>query len=283
MPELPEVETVRRMLEPHVREQTITAVTLREFAGVLETTLPGEPRSWLRGRTITAAQRRGKYLLFPLDDGHTMVVHLRMTGRLLVVAQDAAPVRFEHLRLHLGSHEELRFADQRKFGRVSIFNAEEIARLDARLGPEPLDPATSATMMHARLARHTASIKAMLLDQTVIAGLGNIYVDEVLWATCIHPLTPANTLSVSLIDGLLDAARKILASALANQGTTFSSFENPYGETGNNAAFLKVYGRTKSGGMCERCGTPLVRTVVAGRGTTFCPQCQVMPASGHPT
>ncbi|MGN6031203.1 MAG: bifunctional DNA-formamidopyrimidine glycosylase/DNA-(apurinic or apyrimidinic site) lyase [Thermomicrobiales bacterium] len=278
MPELPEVETVRRMLEPHTVGQAMCRVTIEDFPGVLETTLPGEPASWLVGRTIVAAHRRGKYLLFPLDDGNTMVIHLRMTGRLLIVEGDAPAARFQHLLLRLESGEELRFADQRKFGRVTIATPEDIARLEARLGPEPLDPATSAAWLHAALARRSSSIKAALLDQSVIAGLGNIYVDELLWANRIHPLTPANAVTPAQVDALLDAMRAILNAALANQGTTFSSFENPYGETGNNAAFLKVYGRTRNGGSCERCGTPLERIVVSGRGTTFCPRCQVLPA-----
>lgn len=277
MPELPEVETVRRMIEPHVIGQVMAEVTVGDFPGVLETTLPGEPSSWLFGRTITAAKRRGKYLLFPLDDGNTMVVHLRMTGRLLIVAEDAPAVRFEHLAIHLGSDEELRFADQRKFGRVSIYTPDDVDHLEARLGPEPLDPTTSAAALHGAVSRRSSSIKATLLDQSVIAGLGNIYVDELLWATQIHPLIPAHAIPLDQWGHMLTAMRTILTAALANQGTTFSSFENPYGETGSNASFLKVYGRTKLGGTCERCGEPLERIVVTGRGTTFCPHCQVLP------
>jgi formamidopyrimidine-DNA glycosylase len=278
MPELPEVETVRRMSAPHVVGRTIDRVELGNFPGVIETTLPGVPASWLTGRRIEAANRRGKYLLFPLDDGNTMVVHLRMTGRLLVMPPDAPTVRFEHLRMALSSGEQLRFADQRKFGRVSIFTPEDVERLESRLGPEPLSSALTADHLHAALQRRTGSIKGALLDQRLIAGLGNIYVDEALWETRIHPLTRANALGLDDLDALLVAIRAILTAAIANQGTSFSTFENPYGEAGSNARNLKVYGRAKNAGACERCGTPLERIVVAGRGTTFCPNCQVLQA-----
>ncbi|MGC4105991.1 MAG: bifunctional DNA-formamidopyrimidine glycosylase/DNA-(apurinic or apyrimidinic site) lyase [Thermomicrobiales bacterium] len=277
MPELPEVETIRRLIGPHVVGQTIIGIERHDFPGVIETTLPGEPASWLMGRTILDARRRGKYLLFPLDDDHTMVVHLRMTGRLLVLPADTPPVRFEHLVMRLSGGGDLRFADQRKFGRVSVVTPDEVDHLNARLGPEPLSETLTTASVHAALARRTGSIKGALLDQGLIAGLGNIYVDEALWETEIHPLTQANTLSLLTIDRLLHAIRGILHAAIANQGTTFSSFANPYGEAGGNARYLKVYGRAKDGGLCERCGTPLERIVVAGRGTTFCPNCQVVP------
>jgi len=277
MPELPEVETVRRLLESHVVGQMIASVELGDFPGVLETTLPGEPASWLIGRTIEGAQRRGKYLLFPLDDGHTMVVHLRMTGRLLVLPPDAPPVRFQHLALRLSGGEELRFADQRKFGRVTILTPDDVQQLDERLGPEPLSDGMNAASMLATLRRRTGPIKGVLLDQRAIAGLGNIYVDEALWEAGIHPRWPANALTAEQIECLLEVVRRTLRSAIANQGTTFSTFENPYGEAGGNARYLKVYGRGKENGICERCGTPLQRIVVAGRGTTFCPTCQPLP------
>jgi formamidopyrimidine-DNA glycosylase len=276
MPELPEVETVRRLSEPHLVDRTIERVELGDFPGVIETSLPGVPASWLTGRRIVAAKRRGKYLLFPLDDGNTMVVHLRMTGRLLVMPPDAPAVRFEHLRMLLSSGEHLRFADQRKFGRVSIYTPEDVDRLESRLGPEPLSPDLTAEDLHAAMQRRSGSIKGALLDQGLIAGLGNIYVDEALWETRIHPQTRANSLGADALDALLVAIREILTAAIANQGTSFSTFENPYGEAGNNARNLKVYGRVKGAGSCLRCGTPLERIVVAGRGTTFCPNCQVL-------
>lgn len=281
MPELPEVETVRRLIEPHVAGQRIETVDLRAFTGAIETTLPGEPASWLTGRTIERANRRGKYLQFPLDDGNTMVVHLRMTGRLLVLPPDAPPVRFEHVRMGLSSGEDLRFADQRKFGRISIATPQDIDRLASRLGPEPLSADLTAEGLHRSLQRRTGSIKGALLDQGLIAGLGNIYVDEALWTARIHPLARASGLGVDRVATLLAAIREVLLAAIANQGTSFSTFENPYGEAGSHARSLKVYGRARDAGVCERCGTPLERLVVAGRGTTVCPTCQGRVAGGE--
>ncbi|MGB3327670.1 MAG: DNA-formamidopyrimidine glycosylase [Thermomicrobiales bacterium] len=277
MPELPEVETVRRLIEPHVVGHAITGIEIHDFPAVLETNLPADPASLLLGRTLVGARRRGKYLQFPLDDGNTMVVHLRMTGRLLVMERDAEPVRFEHAVLHLSSGEDLRFADQRKFGRISIFTAEDIERLEHRLGPEPLSDTLTVDVLERALHRRTGSIKGALLDQGMIAGLGNIYVDESLWATRIHPLTPANQLDRAEIEALIEVIRTTMRTAIDNQGTTFSSFENPYGEAGGNARYLKVYGRTKGTNACERCGTPIERLVVAGRGSAICPTCQIAP------
>lgn len=277
MPELPEVETVRRIIAPHLIGRTIEDVALDTFPGAIETTLPGVPASWLVDRRIESANRRGKYLQFPLDDGNTMVIHLRMTGRLLILPPDAPPVRFEHVRMRLSSGEHLRFADQRKFGRIVIATPDDIDRLESRLGPEPLGDSLTGERLHEALQRRTGSIKGALLDQGLIAGLGNIYVDESLWAARIHPLTQANSLTAEQLQALVDAIRAVLIAAIGNQGTSFSTFENPYGEAGGNARYLKVYGRAREAGTCERCGTPLERLVVAGRGTTICPSCQVVP------
>ena len=276
MPELPEVETVRRLIEPHCLNQRITGVTLREFSGVLETHLPIDPLELLLGATITGVQRRGKYLLFPLDSGLWMTIHLRMTGRLIVHSAGEEPIRFEHIALHLGSGEDLRFGDQRKFGRVSVLDEAAISVLSARLGPEPFDKRLTALVLQDRLKRRTGSIKGALLDQGLMAGLGNIYVDEALWRSRIHPLHPSNQLDEESLQRLLRAIRHVLKRSIENQGTTFSSFENPYGESGKNAEHLKVYGRVKDRAICDRCHGPLSRIVVAGRGTTFCPNCQML-------
>ncbi len=282
MPELPEVETVRRLLEPAVLGHRITGVTVRDFTGVLESALPGiDPVASLIDRTFVGTGRRGKYLLLALDGDLTLIVHLRMTGRLLLAGTGDPPARFEHLAIHLDGDCDLRFADQRKFGRVVVAGRDAIAMLDRRLGPEPDDPHLTGRTLHASLRRRPGRIKNALLDQSLIAGLGNIYVDEALYRCRIHPECPANSLTVAECSALLRAIRHVLRTALGNQGTTFSSFENPYGEAGGNAAFLRAYGR--SGLPCDRCGTPLNRIVVAGRGTTYCPSCQrlkVIDATG---
>lgn len=276
MPELPEVETVRRLIEPHCLNQKITGVSLREFSRVLETHLPMSPATLLVGATIIGARRRGKYLLFPLDSGLWMTIHLRMTGRLIVCSAGEQPIRFEHLAIHLASGEDLRFGDQRKFGRVSVLDEDAIDSLSSRLGPEPFDKSLTARVLKDRLKRRTGSIKGALLDQGLMAGLGNIYVDEALWQSRINPLQPSNELDEASLRQLLRAIRQVLKSSIRNQGTTFSSFENPYGESGKNAERLKVYGRVKERAICDRCHGPLTRIVVAGRGTTFCSHCQVL-------
>jgi formamidopyrimidine-DNA glycosylase len=278
MPELPEVDTVRRMIAPHVIGRKITDVVVRDFAGVLEAPDGVDARSALIGSCMANVTRRGKYLLVELDSGLWMAIHLRMTGRLLLVPTGAPPVRFEHLAVVTDGGQDLRFGDQRKFGRVRIALPEEVAGLDARLGPEPLAREFTGQRLHASLLRRPGKIKAVLLDQHLVAGIGNIYVDEALFRARIHPEHPARDLTRADATRLVSAIRHVLRSAIENQGTTFSTFENPYGESGSNAGFLRVYGKGGTGQPCPRCGTSLERRVVGGRGTTLCPRCQSLPS-----
>lgn len=278
MPELPEVETVRSIIARELPGRIVSGVTFRDFPGVVGDISAETFTALVSGRTIGEPERRGKYLLLPLDDDAALVVHLRMTGRLLVLPADAPPARFEHLAIHLDNGTDLRFADQRKFGRVLHQPLDDArAHLDERLGPEPLGHRFTTVYLRNRLGHRTAPIKAFLLDQRHIAGLGNIYVDEALFRSRIHPLTPAGTLTESQVRSLVRSVRQVLRSAIANQGTTFSTFENPYGERGTNADFLKVYGRAKRGEPCLRCGSPLAWMQLAGRGTSYCPRCQRLP------
>ncbi len=275
MPELPEVETVRSLLEPAIVGRTITDVTLGDFSGVLECRIPGlDPLCVLRNVEILNVTRRGKYLIAGLSNGLFLIVHLRMTGRLLILPADSPPVRFQHAAIHLSSGVDLRFGDQRKFGRLTIVAAEDVARLTNRLGPEPFDRRLTASVLRDTLQRRPGKIKNALLDQSLIAGLGNIYVDEALFRTRIHPEQASNSLSLDQVRRLLQAIRLILRLAILRQGTTFASFENPYGEAGENAGFLRAYGKSRDGGRCPRCRTPFQKIVVGGRGTTFCPRCQ---------
>lgn len=274
MPELPEVETVRRILEQEIVGQRINGVSFRDFPGVVGDMDPDIFRALIVGRTFGAPQRRGKYLLLPLDDDSTIMIHLRMTGRLLVLPEATEPIRFEHLAIHLDGNRDIRFADQRKFGRVlHVIDGTQKPSLPL-LGPEPLEREFGGRYLVSRMAGRTAPIKSFLLDQRHIAGLGNIYVDEALFLARMHPLTPAGEVSPEQASRLVRAVRRVLRAAIENQGTTFSSFENPYGERGNNADFLNVYGRAKAGLPCTRCGTPLAWFKLSGRGTSYCPQCQ---------
>jgi formamidopyrimidine-DNA glycosylase len=279
MPELPEVETVRGILEREVAGRAIQGATWRDFPGVTGAIAPDAFRALTTGRTLKLPERRGKYILLPLDDDGALLVHLRMTGRLLVTPTGAPPARFEHLALHLDNDRDLRFADQRKFGRVlHLPEVDARAALSAALGPEPLERDFTSAYLFQRTRGRTAPIKAFLLDQRHVAGLGNIYVDEALFQSRIHPLTPAGVLSDRQAVSLVRSIRRVLRSAIANQGTTFSTFENPYGEGGSNADFLSVYGRARQGLPCVRCRTPLEWFKLSGRGTSYCPSCQRLDA-----
>jgi formamidopyrimidine-DNA glycosylase len=276
MPELPEVETVRRSLQPLVVSRRVAGVRLGAFAGVLDG-IDGESFfDLVIGRLITDVRRRAKYLYLVLDDDAAVVIHLRMTGHLTVVARALPPVRFERLALEFDDQHDLRFADQRKFGRVSLMHPGDLDRLDRRLGPEPLSPRFTAGGLAGALASRSGKLKSVLLDQELIAGLGNIYVDEALFRARLHPTRPANSLTAAEVGRLHRAIRAALREGLANRGTTFSTFQDASGEPGANQHALRVYGRGGRG-QCERCGGEIERIVVGGRGTHLCPRCQ--PAS----
>lgn len=275
MPELPEVETVRRIAEPLILNRVIVGVGANpDFPGVLSGPDGVDAASTLVGRQIIGVRRRGKYLLISLSDEWFLIVHLRMTGRFLILDREAEHVRFQHLALHLDNGTDIRFADQRKFGRVQLALPEAVKSLDSRLGIEPLSNAFTPFRLQQLLSGRKAPIKAMLLDQHMVAGLGNIYVDEALFRAGIHPQIPAGEVHLIQLTALVEAIRHVLRLGILNQGTTFSSFENPYGEAGGNASYLRVYGKGARGLPCPRCGYELERLIVGGRGTTICALCQ---------
>lgn len=275
MPELPEVETVKRIAGPLIVERRIEAVDINPlFPGVLTSPDGIDAVQTIPGLTIESVSRRGKYLLIKLSDDWFLIVHLRMTGRFLVMDRESDPVRFQHLVLQLNNGTDIRFADQRKFGRVQLAMPEEVVALDARLGVEPLNLAFTSFQLENAFAGRKAPVKALLLDQHIIAGLGNIYVDEALFRAGIHPQIPAGELNPIQLTALVEAIRHVLKMGITNQGTTFSSFENPYGEAGGNAGYLRVYGKGGRGEVCPRCGYELERLIVGGRGTTVCELCQ---------
>jgi len=199
-----------------------------------------------------------------------------MTGRLSAVPHQEPPLRFERLAIEFANGLDLRFSDQRKFGRVIHVHGDDLALLEQRLGREPLEREFTAAWLEERLRRRPGKIKAVLLDQGLIGGLGNIYVDESLFRAGIHPERRANTLTPEEVRRLHRAIRVVLRAAIDGRGTSFSSFEDAEGNRGGYGGRLLVYGRGDKG-PCPRCGTPLVRTVVGGRGTSFCSRCQ--PAS----
>jgi formamidopyrimidine-DNA glycosylase len=277
MPELPEVETVRLGLDPHLIGRRIERIVPGDFPGIMNGLDIELASKLLAGRPFTGTRRRGKYLLFDLDESETIVVHLRMTGVLTLAKRNDPPERFQHLSIELDNGTDLRYSDQRKFGRVTLASANEIEALMKKLGPEPLLPEFTGDVLHGLLARRTAPIKAILLDQHTIAGLGNIYVDEALFHAKVHPARIANTLTVEESALLAEKIKQVLQVGLEHRGTSFSSFRDVYGEKGSNQDQLVVYGRGGGGFPCVRCGAPLRRTIVAGRGTSFCPECQHLP------
>ena len=280
MPELPEVETVRASLEPLVVGRQIAAVRVVDFPGVVGDDGPDLFAAKTVGRVVVGARRRGKYLLLDLDDDTTLMVHLRMTGQLVVRPANAPPLRFEHLVIALDDGHDLRFADQRKFGRVVHVDDDGSDYLRDRLGVEPLSPAFTVDRLRAMLARRPGKVKSVLLDQRLIAGLGNIYVDEALFRARVHPERAANSLGRDELARLRRAVRAVLTEALARRGTSYQSFRDATGSEGENQANLRVYGRHRDG-RCPRCGGEIERIVVGGRGTHFCPRCQRYPDSAE--
>jgi formamidopyrimidine-DNA glycosylase len=281
MPELPEVETVRRSLIDKVVGHHIESLRVGDFPGVLGTDRGEDILARIAGRAVRGVRRRAKYLIIDLDDDTAIVVHLRMTGRLSAVPHEEPPLRFERLAIALDNGLDLRFSDQRKFGRVIHAHGDDVDRLERRLGREPLERGFSAVWLEERLQRRPGKIKAVLLDQGLIGGLGNIYVDESLFRAGIHPERRANSLTTDEVRRLHRAIRGVLRAAVDSRGTTFSSFEDAEGNRGRYGGRLLVYGR---GGKapCLRCGTPLERTIVGGRGTSFCPRCQPPTETADP-
>ena len=264
MPELPEVETVRRSLSPIVGA-TIGAVW-DSGKGLHMHRKP--PRA-----KLTAVRRHGKYLLVDTDGPQTLLVHLGMTGRLLIMAPTAPRAKHTHLVLDLGDRE-LRYADARRFGQLDVLERAKETKYPAlaALGPDPLVHGIDVIAFAARAKAKRTTLKAFLLDQSVLAGIGNIYASEALWRAKLRPTTRANQLTASSASRLAAAIEETLHNALDNGGTTFSDFISADGAEGYNEDYLWVYGR--AGQPCLRCKTPIRRAVHHGRATYYCPTCQ---------
>lgn len=277
MPELPEVETIRKSLTV-IQGSTITGVVFGTFTGCLAGLEPPEFQRLVSGCRVESIGRRGKYLLLGLSSGDTIAVHLRMTGEL-TIADAAAPLPpHHHLTFTLIDGRELRFRDTRKFGRLRLLGPAEFAALDQSLGPEPLEERLTSDRFATMLGQRQRAIKPLLLDQTFIAGIGNIYADEALYAAGIHPLRPAASLNEGEAQALLEAIQQVLSGAIARNGTTIRDYRNGLGQPGTNQDHLRIY-RRDAGDPCPRCGSPVMRLVVAQRGTKLCPACQPLTQS----
>lgn len=283
MPELPEVETVRRGLAERVLGRRIERVEVGRERAVRRTG-PERVITGLLGCRITAAERRGKYIVCPLDSGESLMVHLRMSGQLRIDPIDAPRPVHSHVNLRLASSpgspivEELRFVDPRTFGEVVVFAPDEVDRLVpelARLGPDPLRDTITLADLRARLAVTRRGAKAVLLDQSVIAGIGNIYSDEILHRAGIHPLRPANRIGRGPAQRLLRSIDEVLNEAVAAGGSTLrdAQYVDPAGRSGSFQRSHRVYGR--AGEICVTCGRGHVRVAtVAGRTGHWCGVCQ---------
>lgn len=273
MPELPEVETYRRDMERLVGGRTITRVFV-DWPRQVAAPSPAKFKREIAGRKIVSVGRRGKYLIFGLTGGYSMIVHLRMTGRLHLVAPDCPPDRHSHVTWTLDTGMELRFQDPRKFGKVYLVgDPDEIV---GRLGPEPFDKKLTAARLVRMVAGKKTALKPLLLNQEFIAGLGNIYVDETLHLSGIHPRRAAGSLSADEARKLLSSIRTVLRKAIRHNGTSFDPFYvDAFGRPGRYQKYLRVYGR--HGRECLKCGRTIDRIVVAQRGTHVCHACQPRP------
>jgi formamidopyrimidine-DNA glycosylase len=265
MPELPEVETIRNELSPHIIGHTVTGITLFDDRIVRQPPVE-EFNSRIIGQTITGVGRRGKYLFFSLTGGQTLVVHLKMTGSLWLMPPD----RFVRAAIHLDGGVKIYFRDPRKFGVMWL--VEDKNSVADRLGPEPLEDDFTAKTLAEALAKRTAPIKALLCDQNVIAGIGNMYADEALFLAKIHPMRAGGSLSKAEIERLHNAIRQVLAAAIGDKGASVDTYFRPDGQIGTAHFQFRVAHRR--GESCPICGTPLERITVRNRGSYFCPRCQ---------
>jgi len=275
VPELPEVEITRRHLDEAMTGRAFESVSITHVRTSRHNGAPIEVERRLVGRRIESVGRKGKFLVAPLDDGQTLVAHLGMSGRFAVESGDVPLAAHTHFRALLDDGTEIRFVDPRTFGFVAVFTDEELEESGvARLGPDAWLDLPTTTQLATSLARRTAPIKALLLDQGPISGLGNIYADEALHIAGIHPLRPGNSLSVSELERLRAAVGEVLATAIENGGTSLDdlAYLLPDGRAGENLDRLLVYGRTEL--PCAGCGTPIERLVIRGRSSHFCPSCQ---------
>lgn len=275
MPEMPEVETVRRSLEPHLTDKQITQVEILLPRQIKWPEQPEAFESRILQQRIVGLARVGKYLLLQLGNEVSLVFHLRMTGQLVYVAAEADDnTHHNRLVLHLDDGARLIFSDTRTFGTMYAMKPEELQLIKgmAEMGPEPLSEQFTAEYLRQAVAGKKTRIKSFLLDQNKIGGLGNIYVDEAMFLAGIHPMRLAGSLSYEEIEKLHGAVNKVIADGIADGGTTFRDYRDGNGEKGSHQEHLYVYAR--DGQPCRLCGTVIEKSKVGGRGTRYCPRCQ---------
>jgi formamidopyrimidine-DNA glycosylase len=303
MPELPEVETVARDLQRWVAGATIASATVHWDRTIRHPQPPERFAAEIAGATIKRVDRRAKTVLIHLTDGRVMTVALRMTGALIVTQTGTPPDPYARVVFALADGRELRYRDVRKFGRIGLWpggglrsvgagrgsrskkvaegtRKYRIGEVFSGHGPEPLSRSFTVKRFAERLSRRSAKLKTLLLDQSFIAGVGNIYADEALWRARLNPLRAADTLSDQEVKRLHRAVRQVLRQGISNRGSSFSDYVGADGEPGANQERLAVYRRTEE--PCFRCGRPIRRIVVGQRSTHFCPRCQREPVASAP-
>ena len=302
MPELPEVETVARDLQRLVAGATIVGATVHWDRTIRHPQPPERFNAEIAGTTIRRVDRRAKTVLLHLEDGRVMTVALRMTGALIVAEAGAPADPYARVVFDLADGRQLRYRDVRKFGRIGLWpggglrsvgggrgarskrvnestRRYRIGEVFSGHGPEPLQRGFTAKRFAERLSRRSAKLKTLLLDQSFIAGVGNIYADEALWRARLHPLRSADSLGERDVRQLHRAVRQVLREGIGNRGASFSDYVGADGEPGANAERLAVYRRTEQ--PCYRCGRPIRRIVVGQRSTHFCPHCQSGPVGSE--
>jgi formamidopyrimidine-DNA glycosylase len=274
VPELPEVETVRRRLEPSLIGRRFDRVEIAD-ARLTRPLDPVEVAAELQGERVAAVDRRGKYLIVRFESGRALLVHLRMTGTLLHDADGTRREDDSHRRavVNLDDGSDVIYRDVRRFGTWLLAEPDELEPyLAERLGREPLEAAFTTQRLAYALAGRRAPVKAAILDQRRLAGVGNIYADEALWRARIHPTRPAGELGADELHALHRGIRDALRAGIERQGATLRDYRTPDGGSGRMQHEFKVYGR--EGEPCDRCGRPIEKIRAAGRGTWFCPNCQ---------
>ncbi|APV44915.1 formamidopyrimidine-DNA glycosylase [Dehalogenimonas formicexedens] len=271
MPELPEVETVTNEIRPYVLGRCIENVEVF-WPGTVKGNTIAEFVNGLKGQTVAKVRRRGKFIIWELSSGKKLLTHLKMTGALIAQEASALPPPYNRVEITLDDGFKVYFRDPRKFGRMRVVDRDSTIE---ELGPEPLEPEFTVETFTSILRKRKSPIKPTLLDQSLIAGIGNMYADEALFEAKIHPLRPADSLTPAEYRRLHKAIQQVLTAAIESKGASISNYVRPGGELGHAHFAFKVAHRR--GENCPRCGAALERIVVRGRGTYLCSRCQPMP------
>lgn len=273
MPELPEVETIKRSLHPKLVGRKIRDCEIL-YEKCIKTHAPEKFINGVRGATIENIERRGKYLKIFLNTAEILLIHLRMTGRLIISPKGDPVTKHTHVIFHLDNDLQLRFIDIRKFGTLYLLPGEELHKVRGYriLGPEPFGEEFTLEYFKKAVKERKKNIKTLLLDQDVVAGIGNIYADEILHAAGINPARPAESLNGNELEKLYHSIKRELKKGIENRGTSFSDYVDGEGRKGKNQDYLSVYHR--QGCNCSRCGCEIIKTKLGGRSSHYCPGCQ---------